>query len=153
HLRILAQAEGQRQIALRRIARPAADRVALLAACALHPDCGPDAVAIGFAADGAYTDPVVAIAAIVAIEVRRALVGSHEQVQVAVVIDIGVSGPAGDNRPIERRAHRWRGILELALAEITEKQRRLPVLNLRLDLTDLLFDVAVGAEDVEIAVE
>ena len=54
---------------------------------------------------------------------------------------------------VKLRADGARHVLELLCAEVAEQQRRLLVLDLRLHAADLLLDMAVGREDVRVAVE
>src|SRR5579885_2810842 len=61
-----AQAEGQRQVTLRAVARSAAHHVPLLAGSAREAHHGADAVTIGFAAHQTDREPVVAVAAVIA---------------------------------------------------------------------------------------
>src|SRR5579872_748784 len=81
------------------------------------------------------------------------MIGRDEQIQIPVMVDIGVGGAASHDRPVEIGAHLRRHVLEFALTQIVKQQRRLLVLNLRLDAADLLLDVPVGGEDIGIAVQ
>src|SRR3990172_1401314 len=61
-----AQAKRQREVALRAVARTAADPVPLLAGSALDAHDRADAVAVRLRTDGADGEPVVLIAAVIA---------------------------------------------------------------------------------------
>jgi hypothetical protein len=92
------QAKCQSQIALRAIARSAADDVPLLAGTALDAHDGTNAVAVRFSTHRADGQPMVAVPKIVAVKIGRTIVGSDEKVEIAVAIDIGVGRTAGDDR-------------------------------------------------------
>ena len=56
----------------------------------------PDAVAIAFCAIQPNLQPVIFIAPIIAVKISRAVVCGDQDIQVSVVIEIAVSGAAGD---------------------------------------------------------
>ena len=87
--------------------------------------------------------PVVAGAAAVAQQVRRAGGVDHEQVDVAVVVEVGPGGAAAHPLRLEEVARLARHVDEDALAVVARQHRVLRVLVVR---------VAVGDEDVEVAV-
>src|SRR5262245_51280561 len=101
--RVLREPERNRQIALRRVARPAAADAPLLAAGALDANDGADAVFVRLCADGANAEEVVLVAAVVAVEKRGTVVGRQQDVEVAVSVVVGVGGAARDDRPLELR--------------------------------------------------
>src|SRR3954454_6953598 len=133
-----AQAEGESQVALRAVAGAAADAVPLLARLAFDADDGADAVAIRLRAHGADGEPVIAIAAVIAEKVGGAVVGGDEQVEVAVMVDVGVGGAASDDGAAEFGGHGRGGVFEFAFAGVAEEERGLPVLDLGLDASDFL---------------
>ena len=96
--RVFAQPEGQRQIALRAVARSAVHHAPLLAGRAFNAHHGADAVAIGFRARQPHRQPVILIAAIVAKQIGGAVVGGDQHVEVAVVIEIGIGRAARHHR-------------------------------------------------------
>src|SRR5262249_8194322 len=144
---VLREAERDREIALRRVAGSTADDAPLPAAGALDADDGADAVLVRLRADRAHAEEVVPVAAVVAIQARRPVVGREQDVEVAVAIVVGVRGAARDDRPHELRADRLARVLELLLSDVAEQERRLLELDLRLNASDLLLDVAVRRED------
>src|ERR1017187_3228893 len=151
--RIAAQAERQRQFALRAVTRSAADHVPLLAGRALDAHHGTYAVAVRPDPAQPHAQPVVAIAAVVAEKIGGAVVGGDQNVQVAVLVEIRVGGAARDQRPDEIGAHLGAHVVELVIAQIAKQQRRLAVTYARLHAPDLVFDVAVGGEDIRMAVQ
>jgi hypothetical protein len=80
-----------------------------------------------------------------------------QHVEIAVAIDVRVGGTARDDGPGEIGAYAAADVLELALAQIAEQQRRLLELDARLDPPDLLLDVAIRSkyvgQPVEVVVE
>src|SRR5690349_13636892 len=72
------------------------------------------------------------------------------------MVQVAVGGAAGDQGSLEIGPQRSAHVLEGALAtaaEVPEDERRLLVVDARLDSLDLLFEVAVGGEDVLPAVQ
>src|SRR5262249_15676879 len=118
--RVFRETERQREIALRLVARSAADDAPLLADCALDADDGADAVAVGLHAAGSDAEKVVPVPAVVAKEVRRTVIGGDEHVEVAVVVDVRVRGAASADRALKVRSDRVAGVLELSLSEIVK---------------------------------
>ena len=74
-LSVFAEAERQREVACGAVARAAVDGLPLRAAGAGDAHDGADRAAIGLASDQLQLQPVVAIAAVVAIKIRGAVVG------------------------------------------------------------------------------
>ena len=93
------------------------------------------------------------VAAVVAEQLRGTAIGRDHQIEVAVVVDVGVRGAARDDLPPERGPGLRRQLLEAMPAEIPEQVRRLRVGDLRLDRADVVGDVAVGGEDIGQPVE
>src|SRR5258708_37635125 len=79
---------------------------------------------------------------------RRAAIGHEEDVESTVVIDVGVGGAPCDFRSGEGAPNFIRDLFKLAVPEIAEQVRRLSVADALLYTLDLVFDVAVGDEDV-----
>ena len=125
----LAQPEGERQFALRQIARTGLHHAKQPGALARRsPYLGADAVAIGARADGLHAQHVVLVAVVVAQQSRRAIVGGDHQIQVAVVVEIGVGRAPADDRPgSDAGPNLARHFFELALAQVAEKKRRLGI--------------------------
>ena len=136
------------------VARPAAHHRPLLARRALHADDGAECAPVRLRPDGLHADPVVPVAAVVPEQPRRAVVVRDQHVEVAVAVVVGVGGAARRPGPPGTRGRASRSTCSnLPLPAVAEHQRRLLVLHLRLHPPDLLLDVAVGREDVEVAVE
>ena len=93
------------------------------------------------------------VPAVVAEEHRRSAVGGHQEVEIAVVVDVGIGRAAPHARRAEVGSDRLRSLDELAFALIVKQVRRLGVLDALLNALDLVFDMAVGDEDVEPAIE
>ncbi len=90
---------------------------------------------------------------IVAEEHRRAVVGGHQQVDVAVAVEVAAGEAAADPRLRESAAHRGRHVAERAVALIQKQLRRLRVADVAADVADGVVDVAVGDDEIERAVE
>src|SRR5271166_6881956 len=96
---------------------------------------------------------MIAIAAVVAKQISRPVVGGYQDVQVAVAVEIRISGAPRDDRPIECRAHFRRDIGKFTVSQITKKQRWFAIADLGLYASDLLFNMTVGGEDIRTAVQ
>ena len=112
-----------------------------------------DRVAVRLRADETEPQAAVAGGLIVAKEHRRAVVGRHQQVDVAVAIEVAAREPAADPRLREAGAGRRRHVAKRAVALIQEQVRRLRVADVAADVPHGLVDVAVGDDEIERAVE
>src|SRR3954451_24883336 len=115
HLRRAAEAEGERQLALRHVAGSGAHhhprRRAVRAGDARER---ADRVAIALrAADELHAQVLVLLAAVVAQYARRTVVVADHDVEIAVAVEIAVRGPARDHLLLQRRAGRRGHFLEL----------------------------------------
>src|SRR5260370_34436654 len=90
---------------------------------------------------------------IVAIEIRRSVVGGHQNVQVTVTIEIAVGQTAANLRRIESSADGDCDVLEFSAAAVQEKLRRLRVAGVAADVPDSFVDVAVGDGQVQSPIE
>ena len=90
---------------------------------------------------------------IVAEQHRRAVVGRHQQVDVAVAIEVAAREAAADPRLREPAAGRGGDVAKRAVALIQEQVRRLRVADVAADVAHGLVDVAVGDDEIERAVE
>src|SRR5215469_3491033 len=106
-----------------------------------------DAVAIGFGSDQLNAETVIG-ASLVVIKVGRACVRGEEEIEEAVVIDIGVSRRAGDFRRGERLAHLVGDFGKFSAPEVAKKVGRFGVADALLYAFDFVFDVTVSDEDV-----
>ena len=95
---------------------------------------------------------MIAVAAIVAIEQGGAAAVGDDDIEVAVVVEIGDRGAATHVLDAERRPAFGGHIFELAAANVFVEQVALPVAELGVVEFHVVGDVAVGAEDVEVAV-
>ena len=98
-------------------------------------------------------DAAVAGELIVAEERRGAVVRRHEQVDVAVAVEIAAREAASDLRLREIGARGGRDIAKRAVALVQEQVRRLRVADVAADVADGLVDVAVGDDEIEGAVQ
>ena len=83
----------------------------------------------------------------------RTVVGGHEQVDVAVAVEVAAGQPAADSRLREPAAHRASDVAEARRRLVQEQLRRLRVADVAADVPDGVVDVAVGDDEVETAVE
>ena len=90
---------------------------------------------------------------LVAIEVRRALVGGDQQVHDAIAVEIAVGQAARHFRRGEAAARLRGDIAKPALAVVQEQMRRLRVADVAVNLADGFVDVAVDRDQVEVAVQ
>ena len=100
-----AQAEGQRQLALRAVARSGLHhRPRRRAVVERDADLGADAVAVRLdVPTRAHTERRLLIPAVVAQQPRRAVVRRDEQIEIAVVVVVAVGGAAADDRLLKCR--------------------------------------------------
>src|ERR1035438_1944550 len=94
----LTEPEGERQVAGRSVAGTAAHHIPLLPRPALYAHHGADTVAIRFRPGQAHVQPVVAVAAIVAIQVRGTVIGGNQNIEVAIAVEVRIGGAARHNR-------------------------------------------------------
>ena len=107
-----------------------------------HPRA--DGVAVRLRPDEREPDAAVAGELIVPEEHGWAVVGRHEQVDVAVAIEVAAGEAAADPRPGEVGAGRRGDVLKLAVAQVSEEERRLSVRDARAEAPHGLVDVPVG---------
>ena len=93
--RVRPEAERQREIARRAIRRSAVNDLRLRP----DPDHRADSVAIALRALQPELQPVIAIAAVVPVENRRAVIVRDQDVEIAVAIEIAIRRAARDERP------------------------------------------------------
>src|SRR6202035_6063315 len=88
-------------------------------------DHGTDAVAVRLRPHRADGKPVIAVAAVVAVEVGGAVIGGDHDVEVAIMVEVAIGGAAGDEWAQEVGAEGAADVGEGAVAEVPEDQRRL----------------------------
>src|SRR5262249_40404619 len=86
-------------------------------------------------------------------EQRRSLRLEQENVEIAVAVDIGVGRAASDDRLEQARAGLFGRDQGKAGAIIPEELGGLPIFLACLDLADFLFQMAVGGQQIQPAVE
>jgi len=155
----LSQAEGQRELDGREIALGREKLATTEVAAGLEINLGADPIAVGRLAVAGQgdPDPVVLIAAVVTEEASRPVVNRHDDVQVAIAVDVRVGRAAADNRFEQVRT----GVLGLdqhvqpstGLARVPEELDRLFVGLAGLHLGNLGLEVAIGRHQVEPAVQ
>ena len=92
-------------------------------------------------------------ASVVPVQRNWAVIGRHDHVEVAVVVEIGVGAAARDLGRREGGADQLRDIAELPAAFVVEQVRRLGIAHARFDARYGRVNVAVGDEQVEPAVQ
>ena len=96
---------------------------------------------------------MIAIPAVIAKEARRAIVVRDQDIQVAIVIEIGIGRTARDHRAQEGRTHAGADVFELPAAEIVKQQWGFGIADLGLHAPDFVFDMAVSREDIGVAIQ
>src|SRR5450756_58836 len=86
------------------------------------------------------------------IQQRRAAGVGDDDVQVPIVVEIGHGGAAAHVLDAKRRSALGRNVLEPAAADVLVQKVALLIAELRVVEFHVVGDVAVGAEDVEVAV-
>src|SRR3954464_2068253 len=142
----LAQSERQNQFAGRKI--PAGfEHLRLLVPAGSDFHHGSDAIAIAFCTMQLNAERIVS-GAIIAKQQSWSCIGHHDQIEVAVLIDVGVSGAPCHTRSIERLPHLFRDFGELSITKIAKQVRWLTILDALLHAFDVFFDMTVGDENV-----
>src|SRR5690349_10244320 len=76
---------------------------------------------VGSCADEAHSQRIISIGSFICVEHRGPIVCADENVEVSVMIKIGVGGPTRDNWPLEIRTDFVAHILKMAVPLIAEK--------------------------------
>src|SRR5437899_418045 len=131
-LRARSQAKSDRSLGLREVARPAFHHLPAHARRCPYADDRPDAAGVRFPPDGAEAKAVIH-ASVVPVQRNWAVIGRHDHVEVAVVVEIGVGAAARDLGRREGGADQLRDIAELPEAFVVELVRRLGIAHARFD--------------------
>src|SRR5208283_4573858 len=147
------QAERESKFRLRKVTRPRLYRSRLRAIRRREAHYGADRVAVGFRAGEPQPQAVYAGRDVVAVQIRRPLIGGEEQVEIAIAVKIAIGQAARHFRSREAAACLCRYILEMAASAIQKKMRRLGITGVAVNLADGLVNVTVDRQQVEAAVE
>ena len=109
----------------------------------LDLDAGPEAESIA-PTDRANRDPVPGPRSGVPEQYRFAADGRDDDVEPAIVVEVGHCQTAADAQCLERRSRQGRDVAEPATADVLIEQILLRVAELRLEQRDVVDDVAVG---------
>src|ERR1041385_3603905 len=90
---------------------------------------------------------------LVAVEICGPAVRGQENIRGAIVVDIAVRCAAANDRPFKTWSNLRHDVFKPVTAQVVEEVRHLTILDARLDLLDLILDVAVRDEEVRPAVE
>src|SRR5687767_4159639 len=94
---------------------------------------------------------------VVAQQPRRAARCSYSEVEIAVAVDIGIGGAAPDHRAEQLGSAAFLGnrqkLGRMLGPAIPEEMRGLSVVLGRLDSMNIFFEVAIGAKQVQLAVQ
>jgi hypothetical protein len=118
---------------------------------ALPSDFSTDRVDVGSCADEAEAEPVMVAAGIVLQEQGRAIIGGHKHVDCAIVVKIPESEPAAREKLCKRWASRIADIFPRS-GILLEKKEGLAVAELGMVLLDHNVRMAVGNDQVEVAI-
>ncbi len=86
-------------------------------------------------------------------EHRRAVVGRHQQIDVAVPIEVAAGEATTDPWLSEAAARKARDVAKRGVPLVEEEQWRLCVSDIAPDVADRFIDVAVGHDQIEAPVE
>ncbi len=75
-------------------------------------DFGADAVAIRSRADSLHPQHVILISVVIAQQPRRTVIGRDQQIQIAIIIKIGISSAAANDRPLAAPGQVSRSLLQ-----------------------------------------
>jgi len=148
------EAEGQWHLALREIARTGFHHLKKAdTLVGLQRDFGADTVSVRFCADSLHLEHIVLVPIVISKQPHRSIVGAEQQVKVTIVVKIAVSSAAADNRLLQGPAQLRRDFLELIFPFIAEEVRRLRILHVGLDYSNVVGHMAIHRENVEQTVE
>src|SRR6266545_2982836 len=143
-LRRLAGAQNFARVVRRQIAAAAGLQTRTLYAARRPRDDRADRAGVAFRGDELKPEPVVSVTAFVAQQDRRVAVVDYQHVKVAVVIDVADRQPPRGEVAFED--------LSRLRADVFELQQRLFVFHLRRLYLDHVVGVAVGKDQVWVAV-
>ena len=147
-----SQPEMEAQVVLRIVAAAAADFLTLLAVgrdeAHQRTDCAP----VGLGADKLQRHPVPLAGLIEAEQIRCVVQIVDDDVDVAVVVEVGKRGPPAGLRRRHRRAELLADVREPSVAQVAVDDLALFVAGLGLDLANLGIDVTVDEKQIEPAV-
>src|SRR5260370_24496614 len=86
---------------------------------------------------------------IVPIQVRRPIVGGHQNVHVAIAVEISASQPPPNFRCFKSSSSRLPHILKFSTASVQEELGRLTVSRVAADIPHRFIDVPVGHRQVQ----
>ena len=152
---MIAKSDRHRQLGLREVTARRHHRSPQRPARHAHLDERTNRVSIRPRALERQAQPVVPSLQVVAEEARRAFHGGQHQIQISVAVDVGEGRAAGDHRAEQVAGGIGRDRHEAAAgaARVPEETCRLRVLLAGLHFVDLVFDVAVGRQQIEPAIE
>src|ERR1035438_8805636 len=115
---LLAQTEIEPHVAGAQVAAGRIDLAILGGSAGGDPHLGAEAESVAFPAARLDGQPVIAVAAVVAVEQRRAAAIGDDNVEISVVGEIGHGGGAADVHDAKRRSALARNVLEAAAADV-----------------------------------
>src|SRR5437588_1008246 len=113
----LPESKARDELALREIARAAADHLPLFFIARHNPEYRANAIAVRLGANQLDAQAVIC-RAFVAEQVRTSTIGGHEHIQRAVVVYVRISCAAADTRCCEDLAERLGDLNKLSAAQI-----------------------------------
>src|SRR6476469_3021396 len=117
------------------------------------PDRRANRVTVGFRSGQAHANRSVPGGLIVAKQECRPSVGGHQQVDIAVAIEIATGRSSSNFGGGKSLAGGFGDVAKLAAAVIEEEVRRLRVSDVAVNIADRLVDVAVDDDEVLAAVK
>src|SRR5437868_11058902 len=115
-------------------------------------DARPDAAPVRLGSDRPHFDPVVRKIGIAAQQLRVIIYRIHNDIDIAIVIEISESRAARGARVGDPRSRPEGNVCEMAIVQILVKQLPLRVSRFRLELLDLRIDMPVANQDVRPAI-
>src|SRR5262249_24832344 len=108
--------------------------------------------AIGLCADQLHLNPRIVQARIATNQLGWSVNAIHDEVDVAIVVEVSKSAPARRRGCAQPRAANFRHVLEFAVAQVAVKQLWLRVASLGMELLRLGVHVAIAEQDVRPAI-
>src|SRR5580658_7738807 len=107
-----------------------------------------DSVAIRLSADQKNLEPMVRIAAIVAQQLRGLAAIIHENIEIAIIVEVGDGSATANARQLKIHTKPVADVFENSVTGIAEHHLRFGILRIRVVKLDVVEDVSIGQEEI-----
>ena len=112
----------------------------------------PIRVAVRFGSRKLKTDTAISASLIVPVQIRRSVICRHQQIQIAVAIEIAIGKPSAHDRSVKTAADFPSNIAKFSSALIQKKLRRLRIAHIPANIPHRLVDVPISHRQIQPAV-